>query len=130
VVTVALGSTLATVLLSKDVALAEGVLAFGLLIALQFLITWWSVRSESVRRLVKAEPTLLLRRGRMLTRAMKAARVTEDEVLAAARLQGVASLEKIAAVVLETDGTFTVLAEHGSGQDSTLKSVSNLEAVE
>jgi len=37
VVTVALGSTLATVLLSKDVSLAEGVLAFAVLIGLQFL---------------------------------------------------------------------------------------------
>ena len=38
VVTVALGSTFATVLLSKDVALAEGVLAFALLISLQFAV--------------------------------------------------------------------------------------------
>ena len=59
VVTVALGSTLATVLLSKDVALAEGVLAFALLL-LQFAITWLSVRSEGVQGLVKAEPRLLL----------------------------------------------------------------------
>ena len=35
VVTVALGSTLATVLLSKDVALAEGLRAFALLTGLQ-----------------------------------------------------------------------------------------------
>lgn len=39
IVTVALGSTLATVLLSKDVALAEGALAFALLIGLQFVVT-------------------------------------------------------------------------------------------
>jgi len=51
VVTVALGSTLATVLLSKDVALAEGVLAFALLISLQFVVTWSSVRARWVRQL-------------------------------------------------------------------------------
>jgi len=39
VITVALGSTLATVVLSKDVALAEGVLAQGLLAGLQYAIT-------------------------------------------------------------------------------------------
>ncbi len=39
VITVALGSTLATIVLSKDVALAEGVLALGLLAGLQFAIT-------------------------------------------------------------------------------------------
>ncbi|WP_319001061.1 hypothetical protein [Halomonas sp. SBBP1] len=45
IVTVALGSTLATVLLSKDVALAEGAVAMALLISLQFIITWFSVRT-------------------------------------------------------------------------------------
>ena len=37
VVTVALGSTLATVLLSKEVAPAEGALAFALLLFLQYV---------------------------------------------------------------------------------------------
>jgi uncharacterized membrane protein YcaP (DUF421 family) len=44
VVTVAIGSTLAMVLLSKDVTLADGVVAFTLLIGLQYVITWLSVR--------------------------------------------------------------------------------------
>lgn len=59
IVTVALGSTLATVLLSRDTALAEGVVAFALLISLQYIITWLSVRSQRVAKLVKAEPSLL-----------------------------------------------------------------------
>ncbi len=52
VVTVALGSTLATIMLSKDVALAEGVAAFATLIGLQFAISWLSVRSSTVSDLV------------------------------------------------------------------------------
>src|SRR5690554_5187638 len=59
IVTVALGSTLATVLLSKSVVLAEGITAFFLLIALQYLITWSSMRVPHVESLVKAEPSLL-----------------------------------------------------------------------
>jgi hypothetical protein len=99
VVTVALGSTLATIVLSEDVALAEGVVAFAVLIGLQFVIAWTSVRSKTVRRLVKAEPTQLLYRGQFLCGPMKAERVTEDEVRAAIREQGVAALEDVEAVV-------------------------------
>ena len=40
VVTVALGSTLATVFLSKDIALAEGLFAFALLAGLQRIVAW------------------------------------------------------------------------------------------
>ena len=109
VVTVALGSTLATVLLSEDVALAEGVLAFGLLVALQYLITWSSVRSPFIDRLIKSEPVLLLHRGNLLKGAMKAARVAEVELLAAVRKHGESELEAVEAVVLETDGSFSVI---------------------
>ncbi len=71
VVTVALGSTLATILLSKDVPLAEGVLAFALLIALHYAIAWLAVRSAAVGQLVKSEPTLLLYRGVFLPGALR-----------------------------------------------------------
>ncbi len=119
VVTVALGSTLATVLLSKDVALAEGALALALLVALQYAITWLSVRSTAVDRLVKSEPALLLRGGKFLRGAMRKARVTEGEVLAAVRRHGEAELGNVAAVVLETDGSFSVLVGRGEGEPSS-----------
>ncbi|RYZ79304.1 MAG: DUF421 domain-containing protein, partial [Proteobacteria bacterium] len=44
IVTVALGSTLATVLLSKDVSLIQGFAALALLLLMQFVVTWLSVR--------------------------------------------------------------------------------------
>jgi uncharacterized membrane protein YcaP (DUF421 family) len=105
-VTVALGSTLATVIVSKDVALAETLTAFALLIALQFSVTWLSVRSAAVRGLVRGEPTMLFYRGEYLREAMRAQRVTESEVQQAARASGSGDLEQLA-VVLETDGSFS-----------------------
>ena len=109
VVTVALGSTLATVLLSKSVALAEGVLAMALLVFLQFMITWLSVRSAGFRDLVKSEPTLIMHQGEFLAGAMRAQRITRDEVMAALRSNGVMDASQAAAVVLETDGTIAVI---------------------
>ena len=111
VVTVALGSTLATVLLSKSVALAEGMLALGLLILLQYAIAWLSVRSPGFQTLIKAEPTLLLHRGGFLEGAMRAERITREEILAALRASGAPEPQAIAAVVLETDGSLSVIAQ-------------------
>src|SRR5665811_1594614 len=54
VVTVALGSTFATVILNNSIPLTEGVLALALLVFLQFVITWLSVRFEPVQTLVKS----------------------------------------------------------------------------
>lgn len=120
VVTVALGSTLATVLLSRDVALAEGALAFALLIGLQFLVTWSSVRARWVRQLATGEPRMLLYCGNLLPTALLKARVTEDEVRAAIRSAGHDSLEQVHAVVLETDGSFSVVRLGEGGNSSSL----------
>jgi uncharacterized membrane protein YcaP (DUF421 family) len=131
VVTVALGSTLATVLLSKDVSLAEGILALALLIALQFGITWLSVRSPRFQAFIKAEPKLLLHQGHFLDRALRSERITREEVLAAMRADGAADLSEVAAVVLETDGTISVLSRGRiDGEDSTLATVNRRKPVE
>src|SRR5690606_7081833 len=95
IVTIALGSTLATVLLNKDVALADGVLAFALLISFQYIITNWSARSRRISKLVKSTPTLLVYRGKMLERAMEKERIARDEIFAIVREKGFSDLEEI-----------------------------------
>jgi uncharacterized membrane protein YcaP (DUF421 family) len=120
VVTVVLGSTLATVLLNREVSLAEGALAFALLIGLQFVVTWSSIRAGWVHRLVTGDPVMLFYRGEVLHGAMRAERVTEDELLAAIRSAGTASLEEVAAVVLETDGSFSVVRRDTAAGASSL----------
>ncbi|WP_206515773.1 DUF421 domain-containing protein [Streptomyces sp. S063] len=119
-VTVALGSTLATILLNRQVTVAQGAAALVSLVLLQFATAWASVRFRSVRSLVKAEPTLLLRDGRMLHDALRRQRVTPDEVRQAVRTQGTGGLELVYAVVLETDGTFSVISHAQSGSGSAL----------
>jgi uncharacterized membrane protein YcaP (DUF421 family) len=124
VVTVALGSTLATILLSEDVALAEGVVAFSVLIGMQFAIAWLSVRSRRVSRLVKSEPRVLVLRGLLLANSLREERVVEEEVLAALRQQGIASLAGVEAVILETDGSFSVVHRTEGGDVRALHNVS------
>lgn len=124
IVTVALGSTLATVLLSKDIALAEGALALALLISLQFVITWLSVRFRWVKRLITGEPLMLLYRGDYLTAALRQARVTEEEVRSAVRSSGIGRLSAVEAVVLETDGSLSVVKRGAEGDGSSLSGVS------
>lgn len=130
VVTVALGSILATVLLSKSVALLEGLTAFVLLATLQYAIAWLSLRSDRFRDLVKSEPTLLLHQGRYLRGAMREQRIMEQEILAALRNAGAADPRQVAAVVLESDGSLSVIQDatpdgggslanlRGSGQET------------
>ncbi|GAB1692938.1 DUF421 domain-containing protein [Krasilnikovia sp. M28-CT-15] len=120
VVTVALGSTLATILLSTDVSFTEGAAALVLLVVLQFAATWLSVRWSPLREALKSAPTLLVRDGELLVDAMRRQRVTDNEIYQAVRSQGIGDLGAVAAVVLETDGTFSVISEQQAGARSAL----------
>lgn len=120
VVTVALGSILATTLLSKDASLAQGATAFGTLIGVQFLVTWLSVRFKWIRNYIVGEPQLLFYHGRYLHHMLRVTRVTQDEILAAIRAAGCGDLASVRAVVIETDASFTVIAHADASEDSLL----------
>ncbi|MBW0150429.1 MAG: DUF421 domain-containing protein [Phenylobacterium sp.] len=109
VVTVAIGSTFSSILTSKDLALAEGVAALALLVGLQYAVTFLSVRIGAVDRLVKSEPSLLLKDGQPLPGALRQQRVTQEELRAAIRTSGGAELSDAAFVVLESDGTLSAV---------------------
>lgn len=109
IVTVALGSTLATVLLSKDVTLSSGIAALALLIFLQYILAATSVRSKRFSNLISSEPTLVFFKGEFLHDALKKERVTEAEVRSVLRSQQVAALAEVDAVVMESNGQFSVV---------------------
>lgn len=128
VVTVALGSTLATILLSKDVAFVEGVTAFAVLVFGQFVVARLSLRFSSVRRVVKAEPQVPLYRGQVLAGALRRERITAEEIRSVVRGAGLASVRQAAAVVLETDGSLHALTDL-DGDLSALADVQGMDAV-
>lgn len=118
VVTVALGSTLSAVLLQESIAFAKGVLALGLLISMQYLVTALSVRSRSFAQVIRSEPTLLVRNGECCTQMMRQERITADEILSAIRSAGGHRIENAETVILESDGTLSIAlasGRHGKG---------------
>jgi uncharacterized membrane protein YcaP (DUF421 family) len=110
VVTVALGSTLSSILLQQSIGLARGVAALALLILMQYLVTFLSVRSRSFARMVRSEPALLVRDGDWCPESMKRQRITREEIESAVRSQGGRGIEAVSAVILESDGTISVIA--------------------
>jgi len=106
---VALGSTLATTILSPGTTLADGLTAFIVLIALQVCLSLLCVYSHRVDMIVNGAPTLLMHRGNFLDEAMKRERVTKEEILASLRNNHIKDFNDVDSVVLETDGTFSVV---------------------
>ncbi len=123
VVSVALGSTLATVLLSSDVSWSEGAVALVLLAALQFAVAVTTARLPGGRSVITARPTLLLEDGRAIPEALGRQRITMSELRQAIRASGSGALSSVAAVVLEPDGSMSVISTQRAGNRSALEGV-------
>ena len=123
IVTVALGSVLATILLNADVSWSEGLAAFAVLAVLQLVVTWTQTRAPRSRTVITARPTLLLRDGAPIEAALRQQRVTIAELRQAVRATGNGDLADVGAVVLESDGTLSVIAAEKMGAGSALEGV-------
>lgn len=123
VVTVAVGSTLATIFLNADVSIAEGVTALALLAALQFVAAMVTSRAKWGRAIVTSRPTVLVTHGRLHDDRLRRHRIGPSEVRQAVRSSGKGDMHTIAAVILESDGSLSVITEDSLGDGSALADV-------
>ena len=110
IVTIALGSMLATSILSPGMTIDRAILAFALLIGLQRLFALLSMRSTAFFQLTNNQPTLVVHRGQFVEANLKRMNLRHGDIEAAVRSKGHASVQDIGSVVLETDGTLSVIA--------------------
>ncbi len=89
--------------------LLNGVVPIVTLLALSMLLSWCSMRSIRIRRLICGNPTTLIRDGVLQQQAMRRNRFTLDELLEELRAQGVTDPETVKYAVLETNGRLSVL---------------------
>lgn len=126
VVTVAIGSILASTILSEQVAIVEGITAMLTLMLLQYIISWLSVKYENIATIVRAEPTLLFYQGEFLEDAMRKRRIIKDEIRQIVRSNGYAHVHEVDAVIMETNGNFSVIRNFKNGDSlSALSSIQN-----
>ncbi|WP_283641599.1 DUF421 domain-containing protein [Mesonia mobilis] len=126
IVTVAMGSLVASTVILKDVSVIAGALAIFILMSLQFVLTKLMVRSKKVRELVRATPELLFFDGEFIMKNMRQERITKPEVYAAIRESGLPNINEVYAVVLETDAKFSVIGMSKSNSSFSLADVEGL----
>jgi len=109
--TVAIGSVIATTIVSPDPPLARAAIGLVALYGMQMTVGWLRVRSATVSRTVDNEPLLLMDGQRVLHENLKKAKLTESDVRSKLREANVLSPAQVRAVVMESTGDISVL--HG-----------------
>lgn len=105
----AMGSLIGRTLLVR-VSLLNAVVALCTMFALHAATGWLHHHVGAVHDVIQNQPVMLVTDGRVLDDALRRTGTSRDEVYQAVRLQGVGSLDRVAAVVLERNGEFSVLS--------------------
>lgn len=107
--TVAVGSLIATTILTKNPPLLQSIVALASLYLLQIAVAKLRGISPYIDNVVDNQPVLLMRGTEILDDSMKSTKVTHDDLRARLRQANVTQLSQIKAVVMETTGDISVL---------------------
>jgi uncharacterized membrane protein YcaP (DUF421 family) len=94
-------------------SITEGIVLAAVIFGWAYFIDWLDFRFPHLN-IAAAGPLPVIRNGRFMRRNMAREQVSEEEVLSALRLHGLASPGRVAAAYIEGDGRFSVLLrDHG-----------------
>lgn len=110
-VTVAIGSLIATTVITEDPPLLQAAIGLASLYVLQIGMAVLRTRSAAVRSAVDNAPLLLMDGDRVIRDNLRKARMSESDLRAKLREANVLQLDEVRAVVMETTGDVSVL--HG-----------------
>ena len=90
-------------------SVTDGAILIGTIIAWNVLIDWLNYRVPALQRWLEAPPLLLVDNGRILHRNLRHEFVTEGELKAKLRENGVDDVRQVAKAHMEPDGTVSVI---------------------
>lgn len=104
-----LGNAVQNAMTKGDGRLSVAVISAGALIALGRLFAGLLSSSSAVERLAVGGPVVLAENGRLYRPSMRREGITQTDLLAAVRDQGIADLGVVRLAVLEIDGSISVI---------------------
>ena len=104
-----IGSAVETSMVAGDTSLPAGLVSAATLFAADRLYTYLVEHWGWLRDLVVGRPIPLVYNGHFLSRRLREAGMTEDDVMQGLRERGYADLDKIQLAVLELDGVISAV---------------------
>jgi uncharacterized membrane protein YcaP (DUF421 family) len=108
---IVLGDLIQQGITQSDYSVTGLVVAVTTMALLTVLVSYLSYRFPRLRPVLEGEPVVIVHDGRPVERNLKRERLTLDEVMAEARQQQIASLDRIKWAVLETSGQISFISK-------------------
>lgn len=112
VVLLTLSNALQNAIIGNDNSLVGGLLGAVTLLGVNYLVVRYFYRHQRSARLFEGHTAVLIDQGRVVQRNLERELITEDELLAVCRRQGVERFDQVEKAILETSGTINVFTRH------------------
>lgn len=106
-----ISTSVADAIKNEDKSITNAILLACTLIGLHVGISAIKSRNTKIAHFIGDKPTLLVNKGELLHERLRMTRLRKDDILAAARENNVASIDKIKYAVLELDGSISIIKE-------------------
>lgn len=90
-------------------SVTDGMVLVSVLVGWNYLLNWMNFHVPAFRWFSAPSPLLLVRDGHLMRRNMQVEHITEEELLAKIREQGIKSLKSVKRMYMESDGSFSVI---------------------
>ncbi|MBD5142632.1 MAG: DUF421 domain-containing protein [Oscillospiraceae bacterium] len=116
-------SNIATLALEDiNIPLLHGILPILALVCYEVLVSWISLKSIKIRRLISGSPKIIIRDGILDQNMLKTLRFSVDDVMTALRMNGIFFIEDVQFAIVETNGSISVY-QKSSEQPATKEDV-------
>ena len=121
IITIAMGSAFGRILTASEVSVSESIVTFLLLASLQFTFSYFDGKSKIFRWLITSQPTLLYYNGEFIEKNMSKEKVLQENIFSALRKQQFGSFKNVEAIILEVNGSISIIKKNLPEEDSTYK---------
>jgi uncharacterized membrane protein YcaP (DUF421 family) len=109
-----IGGLMLTAMVGDDASVINAFTEIMTVAAMHFAVAWMRTKSDRFARLVDGTPLVLLEKGRAREDVLRNARIAYDDIMAAARDEGLNDLNAVDYAVLERNGEISIIPKKQS----------------
>ena len=112
IVSILIAELVALSISGNDKSILISVIPIMVLVFVQILVSYITLKSDKVRNLIDGRPTVIIKDGKLNFTEMSKLRYSLDDLLTQLRLQGVKSIDKVKYAILENNGNLSVFKDN------------------
>ncbi|MGH3348609.1 MAG: DUF421 domain-containing protein [Nocardioides sp.] len=111
---VTMGDLVQQSITQQDFSVTGGLIAVSVFALMTVMLSWVQWRFPRTRGIVNGTPVVVAREGRLLDKAARQQRLSDTDLMAAARQQGIRSMQDVDLAILEADGKLSFFTRDSS----------------